>query len=115
PATPEPLEFYAYGAAKAGVAGLTRNLALEGADIGIKVNCIAPVALSRLTAGHPDPAVVEWLGEHFDPSHIATAVVCLAHESCPATGRIFSVGGGRVAEVLIAEADGFFSPDLTPE
>lgn len=115
PATTEPLDFYGYGAAKAGVVGLTRNLALEGAPIGIKVNCVAPVALSRLTASHPDPAVVQWLGKHFDASHIATAIVCLAHETCPANGSVFSVGGGRVAEVIVAEVDGFFSPDLTPE
>ena len=39
----------------------------------------------------------------------------LAHESCEATGRLFSVGGGRVAEVFIAEAPGFYKEDLTAE
>ena len=39
----------------------------------------------------------------------------LAHESCDATGRLFSVGGGRVAEVFIAEAPGFYKEDLTAE
>ena len=39
----------------------------------------------------------------------------LAHESCDATGRLFSVGGGRVAEVVIAEVPGFYKEDLTAE
>jgi NAD(P)-dependent dehydrogenase (short-subunit alcohol dehydrogenase family) len=38
-----------YGAAKAGLAGLTRVLALEGATHGIKVNAIAANASTRMT------------------------------------------------------------------
>ena len=39
----------------------------------------------------------------------------LSHESCDATGRVFSVGGGRVAEIFIGEAQGFIDTELTPE
>ena len=40
----------------------------------------------------------------------------LSHESCEASGRVFSVGGGRVAEVFIAETVGYTNTsDLTPE
>ena len=40
----------------------------------------------------------------------------LSHESCEATGRVFSVGGGRVAEVFIAETVGYTNTTgLTPE
>ena len=38
-----------YGAAKAGVAGFMRVLALEGIKYGITVNVLAPAALSRMT------------------------------------------------------------------
>jgi NAD(P)-dependent dehydrogenase (short-subunit alcohol dehydrogenase family) len=40
-----------YGAAKAGIAGLTKVLALEGAPHGIAVNAITPIAATRMTAG----------------------------------------------------------------
>jgi hypothetical protein len=42
-------------------------------------------------------------------------VAYLEHEECPASGRLFSVGGGRVAEVFIGECPGFHSADLSPE
>jgi len=38
-----------YGAAKMGLVGLTRVLAVEGAKFNIKVNAIAPVAFTRMT------------------------------------------------------------------
>ena len=38
-----------YGAAKMGLVGLTRVLAVEGAKNNIKVNAIAPVAKTRMT------------------------------------------------------------------
>ena len=40
-----------YGAAKMGIAGLSRILALEGAPKNVRCNVIAPVALTRLIAG----------------------------------------------------------------
>jgi hypothetical protein len=55
------------------------------------------------------------LGEKVAPEMVSPVVAYLAHESCEATGRVFSVGGGRVAEVFIAEARGYHSADLTPE
>jgi NAD(P)-dependent dehydrogenase (short-subunit alcohol dehydrogenase family) len=99
-----------YGAAKMGLVGLTRVLAVEGAKYGIKANVIAPLALTRMTESLLGP-----LGEKVAPERVSPVVAYLAHESCDATGRVFSVGGGRVAEVFIGEAQGFHSADLTPE
>jgi NAD(P)-dependent dehydrogenase (short-subunit alcohol dehydrogenase family) len=39
-----------YWTAKGAVFGLTRALAAEGAELGIKVNAIMPLAYTRLTA-----------------------------------------------------------------
>jgi NAD(P)-dependent dehydrogenase (short-subunit alcohol dehydrogenase family) len=99
-----------YGAAKMGLVGLTRVLAVEGARYNINANAIAPLALTRMTED-----IMGKLGEKLSPALVSPIVTYLAHESCTATGRIFSVGGGRVAEVFIAEAPGFYKEDLTAE
>ena len=99
-----------YGAAKMGLVGLTRVLAVEGARFGIQANAIAPLAHTRMTEDIMGP-----LGDKLDPALITPIVAFLAHESCDATGRIFACGGGRVAEVFIAEAEGYYQPDLTVE
>lgn len=99
-----------YGAAKMGLVGLTRVLALEGAKYNITANAIAPVAYTRMTEGLLGP-----LGEALKPELVSPVVAYLASEACTATGRIFSVGGGRVAEIFIGEGPGYFSTSLTPE
>jgi NAD(P)-dependent dehydrogenase (short-subunit alcohol dehydrogenase family) len=99
-----------YGAAKMGLVGFTRVLALEGAKYGITANAIAPLALTRMTEPLLGP-----FGAKVAPERVSPLVAYLAHESCEATGRVFSVGGGRIAEVFIAETKGFYAADLTPE
>jgi len=99
-----------YGAAKMGLVGFTRVLAVEGAKYNIKANAIAPLALTRMTEN-----ITGGLGEKLDPALVSPLVTWLAHEDCPATGRLFSVGGGRVAEVFIAECQGYYKADLAPE
>ncbi len=99
-----------YGAAKMGLVGLTRVLAVEGAKHNIKANAIAPLALTRMTEG-----ILGRLGDKLDPALISPLVTYLAHEDCPVTGQTFSVGGGRVAHVFIGETQGFFDADLSAE
>ncbi len=99
-----------YGAAKMGLVGLTRVLAVEGAKYNIKANAIAPLALTRMTEG-----LMGKLGERLDPALISPVVAYLASEQCEPTGRLFSVGGGRVAEVFIGETPGFLDRSLSPE
>jgi NAD(P)-dependent dehydrogenase (short-subunit alcohol dehydrogenase family) len=99
-----------YGAAKMGLVGLTRVLAVEGAKYGIKANVIAPLALTRMTE-----AIMGSLGERLDPGLVSPVVAFLAHEDCDVSGEIFSVGGGRVARIFIGETPGYYQADLTPE
>ena len=42
-----------YGAAKMGIAGLSRIIAMEGARNNVRSNCVAPVAWTRMTQSVP--------------------------------------------------------------
>jgi NAD(P)-dependent dehydrogenase (short-subunit alcohol dehydrogenase family) len=100
-----------YGAAKMGLVGFTKVLAVEGVKYDIKANAIAPLAYTRMTEDVLGP-----LADKVAPELISPLVTYLAHESCDSTGRLYSVGGGRVAEVFIAECTGYAGgTDLSPE
>ncbi len=100
----------AYGAAKAGLVGLVKVGAVEGARHGIHVNGIAPMAATRMTA-----TALGDVAEAFDPAPVSAVVTWLAHETCPTTGEIYSVGAGRVAKVVIGITEGYVDADLSPE
>jgi NAD(P)-dependent dehydrogenase (short-subunit alcohol dehydrogenase family) len=99
-----------YGAAKMGLVGFTRVLAVEGARFNIKANAIAPLALTRMTE-----TMMGALGDKLDPGLVSPIVTYLAHDECPVSGQTFSVGGGRVAHVFIGETQGFTKADLSLE
>jgi NAD(P)-dependent dehydrogenase (short-subunit alcohol dehydrogenase family) len=99
-----------YGAAKAGLAGLTRILAIEGEGHGIKVNAIAPVASTRMTQ--------DLLGDLLSkvaPESVSPLVAFLAHEHCPVSGHVYSVAGGRIARIVVVETHGVVLSENTPE
>ena len=106
-----------YGAAKAGIAGLTRCLALEGQKFGIRVNAVTPVALTRMTEDLP-LAQNEAFKERMAPKHIAPLVVFLASDLAKdVTKKIFFVGGGQISEMRmtrtagVTKKDGVWTPD----
>jgi NAD(P)-dependent dehydrogenase (short-subunit alcohol dehydrogenase family) len=95
-----------YGAAKAGIAGFTRCLALEGQKFGIRVNAIAPVALTRMTEDLP-LAKNEAFKERMHPRHIAPLIVYLASDLAKdVTKKIFFVGGGQISEMRMVRTQG---------
>lgn len=95
-----------YGAAKAGIAGFTRCMALEGQRYGIRCFILAPVAYTRLTAdlaGFDDPK----LHERMDPKLVSPLVVFLGSDlSKDFNNKTFYVGGGRIAEMRMVTGPG---------
>jgi hypothetical protein len=55
------------------------------------------------------------MAEKLQPELISPIVAFLAHEDCPVSGEVYSVGGGRVARVFIGETPGYFNANLTME
>jgi len=117
-------ELTSYGSAKGAVFGLTRNLATEGVDHGIRVNAIAPRAYTRMSASHSDAlaAVFDMSKETMDeinasmpPDLCAPAAAFLAHESCPLNGEVLQVGMGGVARIAVVRAQGIWKQSLTAE
>jgi NAD(P)-dependent dehydrogenase (short-subunit alcohol dehydrogenase family) len=99
-----------YGAAKAGLVGFTRVLAVEGAKNNIKANAIAPVAKTRMTEDLLGPAA-----DKLAPELVTPVVTYLAHEDCPVSGEVYSVGGGRVARIFVGVTPGHFDAELSAE
>jgi pteridine reductase len=88
-----------YGAAKAGLAMLTRSLAKDlGPDI--RVNGVAPGAILWPESGLPEKVrknIVEKIAlkREGTPEDIATAVLFLVRDAPYVTGQILAVDGGR--------------------
>lgn len=102
-----------YVAAKAGLAGLTRALAVDLAPLGVRVNAIAPgyVATAMTAASFADPVANEQrrrhtlLGRWGDPEDIAGAAVFLASDaSAYVTGQELFVDGGWTIRGLVNRA-----------
>jgi NAD(P)-dependent dehydrogenase (short-subunit alcohol dehydrogenase family) len=104
-----------YSSAKAAVIGLTRSLAAEGMADGIQVNAVAPGASTRSSTDVLSGEFLEWFSAHFRPDSVAAVAAWLVHEDCADSGQIYAAQAGRVARILIAEAGGYFNPDISPE
>jgi 3-oxoacyl-[acyl-carrier protein] reductase len=92
----------AYCAAKAGIIGFTRSLALEVAPCGINVNCIVPGFVPTAFGGGVPPDIAKKIEEGIPvkragtPQDIANLVAFMVSDvSSYITGQTISIDGGQ--------------------
>ncbi|KAJ3498155.1 hypothetical protein NLG97_g1348 [Lecanicillium saksenae] len=104
-----------YSAAKGGILGFSRALAIEGARYNIFVNTVAPNAGTAMTESVFTPEMLE----SFKPDYIAPLVLALCSDSCPdPSGGLYEVGSGWIGKTRWQKAGGHGFPvevPLTPE
>ena len=101
-----------YGAAKLGLAGLTKTLYLEGAKNNIKVNTLAPIAGTRMTEDIFPPEAFK----AFDPVNVVPAALFLVSDEAP-TNQIVGAGAGFFHTANVTLTRGVILPEgeRTPE
>lgn len=113
-----------YSAAKAGIIGFSKALAMEVGCYGITVNCISPGMIERMRPVpgealprecHVSPSDGTWLGHTGTPDDIAATIAFLASEEAGyITGDDILVDGGRTlgATTQMSRQD-FFKKELS--
>ncbi|HLF44665.1 MAG TPA: SDR family oxidoreductase [Acidimicrobiia bacterium] len=93
-----------YGAAKAGIMGLSNVLAIEGMKYNVKSNAVAPIARTRMTEDVLGP-----FADMVDPKQVMPMVVYLCSEANEYTHEIFTAGGGRYGRIFVGTNRGWFA------
>ena len=96
-----------YGAAKAGIYGMMRVMAIEGRKYNIRVMCLAPGAYTRMTSDlpgrkdrEPDPLSL--------PENIAPGVLFMVSDlAADHSGKVLGVSSRGVREIKMLETEGF--------
>lgn len=101
-----------YGAAKMALVGFMNTLCLEGAKYNIKVNCLSPVAATRMT----ENLMPEEMLAALKPELVTPAVLFMASKEGP-NRAVIAAGAGGFARAVVLETEGmaFREEDATPE
>lgn len=101
-----------YGAAKMAVVGFMNTLCLEGQKYDIRVNCLAPMAATRMTEGLLPQAALDLS----TPESVTAGVLTLCDDDAP-NRTILAAGAGGYARAVVYETDGIYlkPEDQTPE
>lgn len=101
-----------YGAAKMAVVGFMNTLCLEGAKYNINVNCLAPMAATRMTEGLLPQAALDLS----TPESVTAGLLTLCDDDAP-NRTILAAGAGGYAKAVVYETEGIYlTPDeQTPE
>ncbi len=92
-----------YGAAKMALVGLMQTLAIEGEKHGIKVNCLAPTAVTRMTKDLFPPDMLDAFG----PQAVVPAMLVLASDAAP-TRTVLCAGAGGFEAAHVTLTQGVF-------
>jgi len=90
-----------YGAAKMALVGLMQTLSIEGAKDGIRVNCLAPTAATRMTEGLLPAEVLARLS----PGAVTPGLLHLVSEDAP-TRAILCAGAGTFERAYVTLTPG---------
>jgi NAD(P)-dependent dehydrogenase (short-subunit alcohol dehydrogenase family) len=104
----------AYATAKGALIGFTRSLAVEAASHGIRVNCVAPNAITRPSTSAAKPNITTTAMDEarlrvMQTSLVSPMVAYLAHEDCQVNGEILVAGAYRFARWFLAVTPGYRS------
>jgi NAD(P)-dependent dehydrogenase (short-subunit alcohol dehydrogenase family) len=99
-----------YATSKTGMIGMSNVIALEGAAVNVKSNCIVPGAVTRMSEGIDTSQFPP-----MSPDLVAPVVGWLSHESCSVSGELYASIAGRIARVYIAESHGVYRPSWSIE
>lgn len=91
-----------YGSAKAGMVGMMNVTKLEGAKYNINVNCIGPIAATRMTMG----LMPEDRRDAARPELVAPAVTYLASPQCSESGIVIEAGSGTFNRCSFVKSKG---------
>lgn len=91
-----------YAAAKMGIVGMSRVIAMEGASKGVRSNCVAPFAWTRMIESIPiksdeQARAFDAFRQGATPEHVAPVVSYLCSDAASGVnGQVFGVRGNEI-------------------